>query len=198
MSFLPCIQPIQGFFFRPCDFTRLIFSAFLGPFSCPYERLTILSIYAFHPVQLWPVGKSWKLEDFVCQNMAVVGTGKSWKWKIFPTFSWWEFPRFSKWFFDIFAHDSLRFQKFPTIYSIYYIYNFLVCIYVYIDIWIYKYIDVLIDGYMGTTGVQARAFTCDCTLVLHRLLWLCLQPYSLLLLWFALCVLHLSGPAYAL
>lgn len=73
-----------------------------------------------------------------------------------------------------------HYQNFPP-YIIYYIYNFAVCIYVYIDIWIYKYIDVLIDGYMGTTSAQAR-------LLFVSVLWFCvvfvasLRPCSLLLL----------------
>lgn len=62
------------------------------------------------------------------------------------------------------------FKNFPP-YIIYYIYNFLVCIYVYIDIWIYKYIDVLIDGCMSTTGAQAG-------LLFVSVLWFCLVFYG--------------------
>lgn len=36
-------------------------------------------IHIFHPVQLWPIGKSCQLEDFTCQNMEVARAGKSWK-----------------------------------------------------------------------------------------------------------------------
>ena len=65
------------------------------------------------------------------------GSGRGWKileMEDFPNFLLVGISRIFQVKFCQFAHDSLRFQKFPTIYNIYIIYSFAVCIYVYIDI----------------------------------------------------------------
>lgn len=62
-AFFALYMACTGLFFCPCDFTRLTFSAFLGPFSCPYGCFTIFPILPFHLAQLWPLENpvSWKI-----------------------------------------------------------------------------------------------------------------------------------------